>query len=817
MSKCVRSMCSSAEILKHFFTPFLKNGTHPKKLSRHKRKEMWFHHSQDSAGSSHHPSSYAPDSQCSDFSQINTQDLFSQNSSGPQNEILSQKRMTMYEKWLNKKSLLKSQLDKEGKGSNTSTAGSTNNSNKCYSVIESRTSLGGTVSETAGLNRDLLQQIKNSFQDSSKEIRNALGAFKKKLDTNTELSQEQLSQTLSTFLQDVWKHQEQICNMLCEHVKKASSSEELHTKIAVNEKQITLLEEQLLAFQQSGAEKLSKEVENVLSSHLSNLDQKLEDLIKYMKQTKEKQEFQSEDYKNCLEKNIKECMNQYGNRNSQMKEIDKKIMTEVADVKEKMEMKLCDLRTKLIEEFQVLFKRQTKDISDTHKQLFKQLNQNIFPLKNLRSQNNTVIMEHLDTLGTKLEKVVQKCFSSNDWNIPTIQNSITESLHVMLSSLLKQTNNDCISDILQQVEERLLSHISTMLKHDNKNNLCNDKSLSEIDQPQKRCEQKNSSLNNVDVQLKKTQRSDRYHKRSSKCKQDTGINNNVMYNTRRQHEKHVIDSERQKESVLIDNSFTYGKPKYQTKNNGICEAENNINKLLTPYMYCSPNFSPSQRMNLNLSKVQTIDKVKNPDGKSNGRKRKYCENENQQTNFFNRDMQLHFEPAQLSRYSEDKSDFQAYYKEKKGKYQHLQSPFQTSFKAVEKVYKTRQMVETQSHHEFWSQNLENNSSVCQQKALLYSDTYGDCYADRKSILNKLSSRKFQSSLSSHNGYNGENGDEINSCDSSPTVSLANVTIKKQKAPYKTRLIQDSQTVVKEIKMDAKVLSPAPTLLSEIDL
>ncbi|XP_055884008.1 uncharacterized protein LOC106077905 isoform X4 [Biomphalaria glabrata] len=603
--------------------------------SESKRKEMWFHHSQDSAGSSHHPSSYAPDSQCSDFSQINTQDLFSQNSSGPQNEILSQKRMTMYEKWLNKKSLLKSQLDKEGKGSNTSTAGSTNNSNKCYSVIESRTSLGGTVSETAGLNRDLLQQIKNSFQDSSKEIRNALGAFKKKLDTNTELSQEQLSQTLSTFLQDVWKHQEQICNMLCEHVKKASSSEELHTKIAVNEKQITLLEEQLLAFQQSGAEKLSKEVENVLSSHLSNLDQKLEDLIKYMKQTKEKQEFQSEDYKNCLEKNIKECMNQYGNRNSQMKEIDKKIMTEVADVKEKMEMKLCDLRTKLIEEFQVLFKRQTKDISDTHKQLFKQLNQNIFPLKNLRSQNNTVIMEHLDTLGTKLEKVVQKCFSSNDWNIPTIQNSITESLHVMLSSLLKQTNNDCISDILQQVEER--------------------------------------------------------------------------------------------------------------------------------------------------------------------------------------DMQLHFEPAQLSRYSEDKSDFQAYYKEKKGKYQHLQSPFQTSFKAVEKVYKTRQMVETQSHHEFWSQNLENNSSVCQQKALLYSDTYGDCYADRKSILNKLSSRKFQSSLSSHNGYNGENGDEINSCDSSPTVSLANVTIKKQKAPYKTRLIQDSQTVVKEIKMDAKVLSPAPTLLSEIDL
>ncbi|CAL1545147.1 unnamed protein product, partial [Lymnaea stagnalis] len=68
---------------------------------------MW--PSQDSALSSYNTSSFKQDSQCSDFSHINTQDVFSQNNSGPQNEVSQQsyKKMSMYEKWLNKRSLFK--------------------------------------------------------------------------------------------------------------------------------------------------------------------------------------------------------------------------------------------------------------------------------------------------------------------------------------------------------------------------------------------------------------------------------------------------------------------------------------------------------------------------------------------------------------------------------------------------------------------------------------------------------------------------------------------------------------------------------------
>lgn len=43
--------------------------------------------SQDSAFSSHNMSSQIQDSQCSDFSQVTTQDMFSQNNSGPQTDF----------------------------------------------------------------------------------------------------------------------------------------------------------------------------------------------------------------------------------------------------------------------------------------------------------------------------------------------------------------------------------------------------------------------------------------------------------------------------------------------------------------------------------------------------------------------------------------------------------------------------------------------------------------------------------------------------------------------------------------------------------
>ncbi|KAH9512704.1 hypothetical protein Btru_037983 [Bulinus truncatus] len=772
---------------------------------------MWLSHSQDSTGSSHHPSSYAQESQCSDFSQINTQDIFSQNSSGTQNEIPQQKKMSMYEKWLSKRTLFKKDSTTDLRPhickDSRDIVRATSSANNPSGIME-MTSLIAPLNPSFGPDRSILEQVKIAFHDSFKEINSTLDVFKQKLDTSTESSHEMLTQTVNKFMQDIWKQQEQFYNLFNQHSKNMPSSEELQKVIYVHERKITLLED-LLSSRQNESENLSKIIQDFISSQQLKTDQKLEELLKWLKLTNEKHEHSMDDYKKSLEKTLKEFKNENSKRISHSEQRDKKVMSEISDVKEKMEKKFSDLNTKWVEELQVLLKKQTNIISDTNKQFFKQFNQNIYPLKNLRSQNNELVIEQCQAMVTNLEKNIKSHLISNDWNISSMQKSITASIHQTISMLLKQSQDNCIIQMMQQIENKFLIHLSHL--EQDRMSKCKIKSSHFINlnkSPEKQITQ-NSPCSFTDDGGKEKQ-----VKKFHSPVQDALSNRLIGITT----SKTEINMEKKTTNDQFqENDVAKLHRKYSKS-----DVDNYMNDIKIDSVYCedNKNMKRKSRNNAESSSVESIsssnnylhkNKMYESNPKSNNRKRKYGENAKEHQ--FDKNIGMQLNPENLSTY-EDKNNCAALGCTVNKKNYKFQDKNPSSFETIDNVYNRR--IESQPQKKLWCENIEKKSFF-QQKTIQSSFKVHDISTNHHELANNFknfSSKKVSSMgiYSSQCSRKKGNITEVSSCSSSPTVSITKVTIKKIRTPSQKRLIQGRQTSNKQ-GLNA---SPAPTMLSDID-
>ncbi|BFZ08198.1 hypothetical protein BsWGS_11237 [Bradybaena similaris] len=438
--------------------------------------------SQDSAFSSHMMSSQMTSSQCSDFSQIASQDMFSQNNIGPQVENNSQqgiKKMSMYEKWLSKRSLFRRDPTPSAAAENktnqhivTAQPLPPDNISKhsCYGTSDNTLTRPLIDSNLKGTERDLLRQVTYAIHDCSTEMKSALCAVTDKLDNVTEMTNDQLAQTLTSFLEDIWKHQEKLQHVLQDQDKSKSVVTELEVKLAKKESQIAALEEQLAQTRKDRTPRFAKAVRCEMQSPQLLLQRKLEEILEWTKDTREQQNQHLNKYLQSMDTHCKQHVNK-----GHSHEAEKRMLAELRKVPDKLECKQRELHAQLTEDIKSCLLVYKADFEDMMRHFIQQYCNQLI----CGAGENTVLhrASFLDLFKVQVEAVsgtlcdaINNHFIKNNQQLAQLQDTLTQSTQ-QIKAMVQAGRVDtesiaCIGHRLDGFQASLKQHlISIQNKH----------------------------------------------------------------------------------------------------------------------------------------------------------------------------------------------------------------------------------------------------------------------------------------------------------------------------------------------------------------
>ncbi|XP_046568449.1 uncharacterized protein LOC124276842 [Haliotis rubra] len=274
-----------------------------------------------------------------EFSQVSTQDMFTQQlSCGSQNEIMhgtQSRKPTLYDKWKNKASFKQVPASKQ----NTTTSTVTSRPLQTKSNLSIQQLQVNKARAKERDERDFLQQVVNTVQDCSKEVRLTLSAVREKLEQTADQSEKDLQQVITSFLDELCKHQDKILNAVQEKDSNSCRIHDLETDLAVRDAKIQSLEKILDDQEKDKPNKIVCALQKEFLSPHRKVDEKLSELLETTRDNHEQYTQQIQEQKQQLEQQQKLYSDLKKAHQAQAKDSEKRLMTEVSNLRKDIRKK----------------------------------------------------------------------------------------------------------------------------------------------------------------------------------------------------------------------------------------------------------------------------------------------------------------------------------------------------------------------------------------------------------------------------------------------------------------------------------------------
>lgn len=308
--------------------------------------------SQDSAVGSARNSYPLQDSQSSGLSQITTQDLFSQNNCSTRNQIETSKPSSMYEKWKSRQAMMKRESCMPSQGVAVGQTGLIPGSaaKTPFSGLgrwDSRSSINSVCSNVGVTSnrgkpdlddRKLMEHMIYVIRDCNNEVKSTVMALMEHLDKMRDVSDDQLSKSMSLFLEKLWAHEEVLKNLIQGQNANRADPHELEINLAKKDAQLSLLEEQLAEAKKGGNQKYTEDLKSEIQSLQFAFMSKQEKCESLIKEGRQHNELVGDLFENVHDQQKKNEV-WFKSLKTGMKDLEKRIISEVSKLIQKMELK----------------------------------------------------------------------------------------------------------------------------------------------------------------------------------------------------------------------------------------------------------------------------------------------------------------------------------------------------------------------------------------------------------------------------------------------------------------------------------------------
>ncbi|XP_046336646.2 uncharacterized protein LOC124118535 isoform X1 [Haliotis rufescens] len=299
-----------------------------------------------------------------EFSQVSTQDMFTQQlSSGSQNEMMHgthSRKPTLYDKWKNKATSAFKQVPASKQNTSTSTVTSRPLQTKSNFGIQ-QLQINKTRAKERD-ERDFLQQVVNTVQDSSKEVRLTLCAVREKLEHTADQSEQNLQQIITSFLDDLCKHQDKILNAIQEKDSNSCRMHDLERDLAMRDAKIQSLEKIIDDQEKDKPNKIVCALQKELLPPHQKVDEKLSELLETTRDNHEQYTQQIHEQKQQLEQQQKLYSDLKKAHQTQVKDTEKRLMTEVSNLRKDIRKKESSCLQDILEQLKMAQEQQNEEL-----------------------------------------------------------------------------------------------------------------------------------------------------------------------------------------------------------------------------------------------------------------------------------------------------------------------------------------------------------------------------------------------------------------------------------------------------------------------
>ncbi|XP_025106596.1 reticulocyte-binding protein 2 homolog a-like isoform X2 [Pomacea canaliculata] len=231
--------------------------------------------------------------------------------------------MTMYEKWMNRGTLLKRDPVAERKEGNKSLPAFLTEQQQ-YNIFQNRAKERDE--------KDLLQQVVSIVQESTKEVKSTLDAVKFKLDSSTEFSGDKFNATLKSFLEDICKHEDRMLHAVEEQRCILTRVHDLEHELAVKTAELKHLQsQQQTQDREEDAKRLARTVCQELHSPNLTVKNKLEEILEVAHETSKQQCQQLNQYKKQMTNQGKQYVESKNANQRLIKDMEKRLLKEITN------------------------------------------------------------------------------------------------------------------------------------------------------------------------------------------------------------------------------------------------------------------------------------------------------------------------------------------------------------------------------------------------------------------------------------------------------------------------------------------------------
>ncbi|XP_041347512.1 uncharacterized protein LOC121367422 [Gigantopelta aegis] len=375
-----------------------------------------------------------------DFSQINTQDMFTQHSSGSQPEphsIFPGKRLSFYDKW---KAKLPSQHPvpvnkslKNCSGPLTSNI-SEHRQTPTYDVPFQQQVQMNKAKAKERDERDLLQQVINTVQDCAKEMKFTLHSVKEKLEYQHDHSGEKIEQTISTFLEDLCKYQDKMFESVLERDANSSKVHSLEVDIAAKDTKIITLEKVLEGLQMNCPESVVKAI------HVPNqrLELQVQQILDRTKENTDTQTSQFMEHKKLTEQQMKQCDHLYQTQEELLHKIENRVLDEMATLQRELKRKDTSYKRECNDQLRSFQENNIRETESLIQRLFEQSSHMSFEQKN---EFKTILKGELQAISRKQLNNFENFFQDKLNNYFYNQEKRIVEMFSQMSSILENKEN----------------------------------------------------------------------------------------------------------------------------------------------------------------------------------------------------------------------------------------------------------------------------------------------------------------------------------------------------------------------------------------
>ncbi|KAK7102962.1 kinectin-like [Littorina saxatilis] len=398
----------------------------------------------------------------SEFSQVRTQDLFTQNQAGAgsqsENSFPTTRKMNMYDKWMSKGAVFKKDQPGNKPGG------------RSQLQLQQQFQLNQNKGKESD-DRELLQQVVNIVQDCNKEVKYTLTAVKDKLESHSELTGEKLCDTMKAFLEDIWKHEDKMLQAVQERCQSQDKIHELENQLALTtskskerlhelEKVLVVKDAELKQLHSQLEEKgkpgdlkqMAKAVRQEMLSPQLAVENKLMEILEVTREASEQQSHQLNQYKDTMTAHAKQY-NEWKTFNQRLiKDMEKRLQKDIASVGKDLQKQEQDWMSSLQDQ---LAETSAACSQDMEKLFEKALTESAGNSSRQGGGGTAAVTTIVASMKKDLQSAIQRQSKTTEKNIQDMLGSQLQKQQQQLNSLHKTLMADVTTEIESAAERRL--------------------------------------------------------------------------------------------------------------------------------------------------------------------------------------------------------------------------------------------------------------------------------------------------------------------------------------------------------------------------